>query len=376
MHIRNMALPEFITHINNKILYCIGAGKNLKELCTYSDLRKRIGLVFDNDKMKQENGVVYAEKHLDVKAFSLLPEFILEPTKTVLLVTASMAGGGKILFEEIKKMALPNAIEIFFWNFIVAAPGSIVTVGDKLSFRITEQMHISKCIHYCWFGGNEIPKCQQELIKGWREKCPDFEIIRWDESNYDVKQNAYIRKAYNLGKWAFVSDYARKDIIYRYGGVYLDVDVEIIRPLDDLLYQKGFLGIQPDRRIATGLGFGAEPGLSVIGEMRDVYLNEKFLYVDKVGMKVAPDYETEVLENRGYIKNGEMQKVAELTIYPGEVLSGTLPYSNEPFITENTFTVHHYAGSWTEESRKQSKNEAAKLYEEVKLSEKSYGSSF
>lgn len=117
---------------------------------------------------------------------------------------------------------------------------------------------IPKIIHYCWFGGGELPQMQKKCIESWKKFCPDYEIKEWNESNYDVHKVPYISEAYDAGKMAFVSDYARLDIIYKHGGIYLDTDVEIIKSLEPLLEHTCFLGAERDGIVATGLGFGAE----------------------------------------------------------------------------------------------------------------------
>ena len=107
---------------------------------------------------------------------------------------------------------------------------------------------IPKKIHYCWFGGNEMPEVVIKCIKSWKEIMPDYEIIRWDESNYDVKKCKFISDAYAEKKWAFVSDYARLDILYDHGGIYLDTDVEVLKSLNDLLDLDGFCGFETGKR--------------------------------------------------------------------------------------------------------------------------------
>ena len=92
---------------------------------------------------------------------------------------------------------------------------------------------IPKIIHYCWFGGKEKPKDVLDCIASWKKYCPDYKIIEWNETNYDVHKNQYMSDAYKERKWAFVSDYARIDVVYTYGGIYLDTDVEVIKPLNE-----------------------------------------------------------------------------------------------------------------------------------------------
>ena len=130
---------------------------------------------------------------------------------------------------------------------------------------------IPKIIHYCWFGGNELPESVRKCIESWKKYCPDFVIKEWNESNYDVTKLPFMKDAYEAKKYAFVSDYARLDIIYQHGGIYLDTDVELIKPLDDrLLDTTCFMGMETPGTVATGLGFGAIKGHSFIKQNRDV----------------------------------------------------------------------------------------------------------
>ena len=117
---------------------------------------------------------------------------------------------------------------------------------------------IPKVIHYCWFGGNPIPEKDRRYIEGWKEKCPDYEIIEWNERNYDVSKNKYMAQAYEEKKWGFVSDYARLDLVYQYGGIYFDTDVELLKPLDNLLELEMFCGFESTKYVNFGIGFGAE----------------------------------------------------------------------------------------------------------------------
>ena len=134
----------------------------------------------------------------------------------------------------------------------------------------------TKKIHYCWFGGTEIPDKYKSWMESWERFCPDYEIIQWNEDNYDVSKNKYMFQAYSEKKWAFVPDYARLDIIYNHGGIYLDTDVEIIKNFDDLLYTKGFAGFESNDYVAFGLGFGAMKNLPIIKELRDMYDDIEF----------------------------------------------------------------------------------------------------
>ena len=141
---------------------------------------------------------------------------------------------------------------------------------------------IPKKIHYCWFSGNKMPKEFEAYIASWKKNCPDYEIIRWDETNYDVSRNTYMKDAYKEKRWGFVPDYARFDIIYQEGGIYLDTDVELLKSLDPLLDNPCFLGFEDKNHINPGLGFGAERGNPVIKALCDMYKQIDFYNKDGV----------------------------------------------------------------------------------------------
>ena len=131
-------------------------------------------------------------------------------------------------------------------------------------------MSIPKKIHYCWFGRNPLPESAKKCIESWKKYCPAYEIIEWNEDNFDLTENRYAREAYEQKKWAFVSDYARLKIVYEQGGIYMDVDVELIKPLDELTELDGYMGFEKEidgqMWIATGLGFGARAGHPIVGD--------------------------------------------------------------------------------------------------------------
>lgn len=221
------------------------------------------------------------------------------------------------------------------------------------NIRITREALIPKVIHYCWFGGNPIPDNYKRWMESWKKYCPDYEIVEWNESNYDIKKNRYMYEAYKAKKWGFVPDYARLDIIYEYGGIYLDTDVELVQSLDDLLYQSGFAGFERKENVALGLGFGAMRHLPIIEEMKEVYANERFLQPDgSLNVVPSPVYQTNYLKEKGLITNGEYQIVDGLTIYPEKMFSGKCPYTRRVRLTSYTRSIHHYDASWADDEWK------------------------
>lgn len=206
---------------------------------------------------------------------------------------------------------------------------------------------IPKVIHYCWFGGGPLNELSEKCIASWRKFCPDYEIVRWDESNYDVTKNNYMRQAYEAKKWAFVSDYARLDIIYEHGGIYLDTDVELVKPLDGLLERKGFLGVEQGNYVASGLGFGGEAGAELFRILQDDYDAKEFLLPDgAMNLIPAPKLQTAALEKLGYSRDGNVREILGVSILPADVLASRDWYYGTLETTERTVAIHQSAASW------------------------------
>ena len=216
---------------------------------------------------------------------------------------------------------------------------------------------IPKKIHYCWIGGNPLPKSAKKCIASWKKYCPDYEIIEWNETNYDFTQNRYMKEALEAKKWGFVPDFARLDIIYQHGGIYLDTDVEIIKPFDSLLNSKGFAGFESPDYVNLGQGFAAEPGNMVIKKLLESYDELKFKNDDgSLNLVASPELNTGTLKEIGLIANGEKQTLEDcFTIYPSDCFC---PKSiNDGIIrkTKNTFSIHHFDSTWFSEDQQKEK---------------------
>ena len=225
---------------------------------------------------------------------------------------------------------------------------------------------IPKIIHYCWFGGKPLPKSAETCIASWKKYLPDYEIKRWDESNFDVNAIPYTREAYAACKFAFVSDYARFWILYHYGGVYFDTDVEVIRPIDDIINRGGFLGVESNRNgiytVNPGLGFAATQGTAVIGEMVNLYSTFHFTNTDGASdLKNIVEITTDYLSSKGLQNTDEIQDCCGFTIYPKDYFCPIDYETRELKITENTRTIHHYAESWVPRSTR-FKNALSRLF--------------
>ena len=212
---------------------------------------------------------------------------------------------------------------------------------------------IPKIIHYCWFGGNPLPEDAKRCIASWRHYMPGYEIKEWNESNFDVRCNKYCEQAYNAKKYAFVSDYARFWILYREGGVYFDTDVEVIRPMDDILSQGAFMGCETSPAkgnnvitVAPGLGLAIESGHAIYKELLDLYDKRSFIMEDgTMDLKTIVTTTTEVLFKHGLQISDKIQVIDGITIYPKDYFC-PISIDGKMEMTERTHTIHHYAQSW------------------------------
>ena len=188
----------------------------------------------------------------------------------------------------------------------------------------------------------------RKCIESWKEFCPDYEIKEWTENNYDVHKIRYMDEAYESRKWAFVSDYARLDIVFSYGGIYLDTDVELVRSLDELLEEKLVLAIEKQNcKINTGLGFAAERGNKILQQMMEQYYNITFLLKDgSLNLKACPQYTTEFFAERGYALTDRTQRIGDILILASEYFCPMDYHTGIIIVTENTMGIHWYEASW------------------------------
>jgi mannosyltransferase OCH1-like enzyme len=212
---------------------------------------------------------------------------------------------------------------------------------------------INKVIHYFWFGGKPLPKIALKCIESWKKILPDYEIKRWDESNFDVNIIPYTEQAAKSGKWAFVSDYARYHVLYSEGGVYLDCDVEVLKPLDCFMNDKMFSGFESDNFVAPGLILGMEKNHDFGKLIIDVYKKRTFLLENnKFDLTSVGQIFTEELVKKGLICNNTLQEIAGVKVYPTYNFAPINPNTGEIIITDQTFTIHHYAASWVPLNKK------------------------
>jgi len=208
---------------------------------------------------------------------------------------------------------------------------------------------IPKRIHYCWFGGKKKPLKVRRCIRSWHRHCPNYEIIEWNEHNCPLSHcPPYVQQAHAAGMWAFVADYVRLKVVYDHGGIYLDTDVELLKSLDPLLDNHAYFGMEDKLYVNTGLGFGAEKGATIVGELLKDYESIPFIRPDGSYDKTAcPVRNTPVFVRYG-LESGDRQQYLrdDTLILPTEFFCPYSDHSREMHITTNTISIHWYAASW------------------------------
>lgn len=211
---------------------------------------------------------------------------------------------------------------------------------------------IPKVIHYCWFGGSQLTDEAKECIASWKKVCPDYQIKRWDESNYNINKNEYTKTAYKNKQWAFLTDYVRLDVLFNEGGVYLDTDVKLVKSLNPLISNGAFMAFEQRGRINTGIGFACESGNNIVQENKNYYESKSLKNDGTLNTELCVEVTTKILIKHGlnYLKN-EKQELDGITIYPSDYFSPKKMGTNKISITNNTYGIHLFSSSWYKGAR-------------------------
>ena len=216
---------------------------------------------------------------------------------------------------------------------------------------------IPKIIHYCWVGGNPKPQSVLYCIESWKKYCPDYQIMEWNETNYDFTKNEYMHQAYEAKKWGFVPDYARLDIVYEHGGIYLDTDVEMVRSFDELLEHESFFGFENtgdgEFFVNCGHGFGATPHSEIVRQARDLYDQLTFQNADgTLNLLASPYYTTQSLRQFGLKQENVDQQIDGAAVFASDMLCPKNFRTGKIHRTSRTVSIHHFTASWVDEKIK------------------------
>lgn len=341
----NCSWGEFAKRVERRPLFCFGSG-NLAEWLSSEisgfHIADKIIAFVDNDSCKAGTYVELDEFRIPIITFD---DFVRQRTKDTIMLVSSMYYGEMV--DQMDQVSLLDNLECYIEPFLEEC-----TQLMKSEELAEGEERIPRIIHYCWFGKGELPDEYKRYMETWEKYCPDFQIMRWDESNYDYGKILYTRQAYEAKKYAFVSDYARLDVVYTYGGIYLDTDVEVIKNIDILLKNEMFCGFEQGNLINTGLGFGAVKGFEHLKKMRDFY--EKIAFCEDNGkwnLTACTKYQTDYLKEFGLQRNGRLQVVDGIKVYPRTVLAPLDFYGVQNHYSEFTHMVHHYAATWFQGNR-------------------------
>lgn len=222
---------------------------------------------------------------------------------------------------------------------------------------------IPKKIHYCWFGKNPKPELAIKCINSWKNYCPDYELIEWNENNFDIQSNQYVREAYQAKKYAFVSDYVRLYALYNHGGIYMDTDVELLKNLDNFLQFKAVSGFENDTQILTGL-MACQKNFSLFHHFLSYYDYAKFINDDgSFNLTTNVITITNMMLDYEFIPNGQFQIVKDFALFPRNIFCPDHKLLNNKQYMKDTVSIHFFAGSWKSEKTK--KREASSWWKVV-----------
>lgn len=349
LNLCNCSPLEFQKRIKNKKLYLFGAGRVLQYLVQMYCGNKEIEKIIDNNPAVLGKKIFAWNQQIEVINIEMFKKEIGSCSKNDLILWITPSFQGFDILEQLDQISAFDGIECYLTHLLRYYPVN----HEKLEFTQGIQNQIPKKIHYCWLGGKTIPAHLQCYIDGWKALCPDYEIILWNESNYDFTKNLYMKQALEKKAWGFVTDCARLDLLYENGGIYLDVDVELVQKPDKLMNDGAFFGFGCTG-INLGAGFGCCKGHTFVKQLRDYYEGIKFIN-DDGSLNTLPcvAHQHPVFSSYGFDITDKYQKINDVVLYPSSVMADSGIDEIEGLITENTFGIHHSQLSWIKESERE-----------------------
>jgi len=354
VEIKDFSIFDILEKSGERKIVTWGAGRAFDSFCQMFkeyQFHKHVEFIIDIDEKKNNCKKIIMGKEIKIVKPSM--GVFLKDIKWVIVITTQYL---KDVMDMLETLCIGKDVEICFFGFVKDSYSSWKLKNGYMNCSIVNDGHeIPKLIHYCWFGRKPLPYDYKVWIKTWKKFCPDYEMIEWNEDNYDLSKSTYAMEAYERGMWAFVSDYVCLDVVYDYGGVYMDTDVEMIKSIEPLRHQIAFCGFQDEMSVALGLGFGSVKNNPIIREMRDDYDSINFILPSgRENLTSCAVYQTRVLSAHGMKMNGRFQKLEHINVYPKVFFSPMNHYNRKIEINENSFLIHHWSGSWFEQKMKES----------------------
>ncbi|MDR1688874.1 MAG: hypothetical protein LBS21_09740 [Clostridiales bacterium] len=374
MILRNCDIKEFIRRINGKKLVCFGVGKgadSLSQLFPHYEVEKYFSYIVDNNSELWGSNRLVGRSLVSIFSPEMLISDAIRTDKLTVLISSTKYADE--IISHLNTIVELNNAECYISKFIIEAEIRKPTHIPN-EYRFNTNPVIPKLIHYFWFGSKPLPERHNQFISGWKELCPGYDIIEWNINNYDINKFQYTKDAALAGRWSKVATYARFDVVYNYGGICMDTDVEMVKPLDDLLYNTAYIGFGNENRINSGSGFGAVKNFEMFNEMRENYDNTLINPDGTQNLLVNSYFETDFLVKKGLNPNGDFQIIENLTVFSSESFSPMPSFifaeSGVAYATKNTFSVHHYDTSLKGEEQMKMYTSLTRLFNASVLNEK------
>lgn len=361
MKLENCDLRTFCHKIKDKHIILFGAGQAFRgwisKTLVDADIDKRVKYIVDN-------GAAGKSVMVGKRCISIYHPEKLKEEKNVYVVITNLNYMLE-MYHQLADMELDDTISVFVMHYIMAVTcGKKVPELEKMLCCENKPQKIEKTINTFWFSDDPIPISYKRCIDSWKEFCPDYDIKIWNRKNYDCEQNSFMRNAMACRKWAFVSDYARVDLLYRNGGIYMDMDVEVVKSLDSLLGNTAFFSFDMFNDIGLEI-FGTQKGNLLLKKIRDLYEVSEF-NLDKIDELVQPKFIRKVVREFGVKLDGNMQCLDGMIFAPRSYFN---PQDVAVFeyvaMDEQTYTIHRSNMAWTDQIVKVAAREKAKKLWEI-----------
>lgn len=364
MILKNCRYQDFAEKIQreNKKIIIYGAGMIgqvvIPSILQQYGLEEKVLYYVDRDKSKSEQSIPIGRNSCEIKSPDALFDVVAD---IVVLVTNS---NFYPIIEFLDTIETLHGSEVYLFPLMQLE--ELKHGKNPALIQTSTELLIPRKIHYCWFSENPIPDSLQKCIDSWKKKCPNYEIICWNENNYDVNQRRYTAEAYANQKYGFVADVARFDILYEHGGVYLDTDVELLKSLDEMLYQEAFIGTEKWGNINSGGGCGAVPQHPMIKALLQRRENLSFVREDgKLNLDTNGIYETGVFLDHGFEVKNETQVINHMTVYPPKVFHPLDYITCEQSCVPETVSVHYFSGTWMDAKEIKNRTDTQDKYKKV-----------
>lgn len=352
----NCDLRAFCQQVDKKQIVLFGAGQALiawiAKVLVDSGIDKQVQYIVDNG--TDRTSIMVGNRSIPI----FHPKKLKDEKEVCVVITN--VNYMLEMYQQLVDMELDDTISVYVMHFIMAVScGEKVPDLENLLHIDNRPQKIEKTINTFWFSNEPVPENYKRCIDSWYKYCPDFEIKIWNRDSYDCEQNSFMRKALSCNKWAFVSDYARVDVLYRNGGIYMDMDVEVVKKLDPLLGNDAFFSFDMHNDIGLEV-FGTKKKNPLLKNIMDKYKAAEFV-PEKMVELAQPRFIRSIVREFGVCLDGNMQCIEGMIFAPRSYFN---PQDAVVFeyaaMDEKTYTIHRSNMAWTDQTKKNAAREKAK----------------